>query len=265
MAVEAARGCGFRKIGGIYICADSPSEPCERLPLPLLHCPTCKQGVKHSRGFSWITREYLFAHANPCDPIRAIEHQHDACPVCKPSLLAHDQPGDKSGLIWIGVQHYSPGQWLDEALELGVSRRVPAIPRGMVIGKTRVFAAHKHGLNLQKKLMEGAPEIEKGDLTKPAVIHSFIASSVEVIVTDSLLRREQAGEEKWLTKLIKQGATPVAVPEDDADHAPKKSKQSPRKAAMDRYAKDETVEPAAAEPAPATAPDEAPISEEPPL
>lgn len=245
MAVEARRGCGFRKIGGIYIVADGLSEPCERLPLPLLDCPTCGHGIKHSRGFNWITKDYLFAHAKPCayppgdsvDPDKS--HNHEKCPVCRPGLLKADEPADRSGLIWIGQQHYSPSQWIAESLSMGVSRRVPAFPRGLVIGKTRVFAAHKHGLNMQAKLIEGAPETAKGDATKPAVIHTFVVKRVEVIVTESLLKREVAGQEKWLTKLLKQGATPVTVPEDDKDHAPKASKKSKRKEAMDRYAVEE--------------------------
>lgn len=244
MAVEARRGCGFRKIGGIYIVSDGLSEPCERLPIPLLACPTCGHGIKHTRGFNWITPEYLFAHAKPCiaPPNSAFEdetHRHDACPVCRPSRLKSDDPPDRSGLIWIGQQHYSPGEWMQEALDMGVSRRVPAFPRGLVIGKTRIFAAHKHGLNMQSKLIDGAPETAKGDATKPAVIHSFIAKRVEVIVTESLLKREKEGQEKWLTKLLKKGATPVTVPEDDKDHAPKPSKKSKRKEAMERYAVEE--------------------------
>lgn len=40
MAVETKRGCGYRKIGGLYLVAGNLSEPCDRLPWPLHVYPT---------------------------------------------------------------------------------------------------------------------------------------------------------------------------------------------------------------------------------
>lgn len=35
MAIEPRRGCGYRKMGGLYLVADALGEVCHRLPFPL--------------------------------------------------------------------------------------------------------------------------------------------------------------------------------------------------------------------------------------
>ncbi|GAI07705.1 unnamed protein product [marine sediment metagenome] len=54
MAVEERRGCGFRKVGGMYLCGEYISSPCDRMPFPLTVCPVCGQGIKVSRGFTEV-------------------------------------------------------------------------------------------------------------------------------------------------------------------------------------------------------------------
>ena len=40
MAVEAARGCGWRKVGGLYLCSPPGIHvQCDRLPYDLKVCP----------------------------------------------------------------------------------------------------------------------------------------------------------------------------------------------------------------------------------
>lgn len=38
-SVESARGCGFRKGGGIYLVSGGLSEPCPKLPIELKVVP----------------------------------------------------------------------------------------------------------------------------------------------------------------------------------------------------------------------------------
>jgi len=59
---EGPRGCGYRKTGGIYLVCDGPGHPCEILPMEMHVCSTCDQGIKPSRGWTWINPEELFKH-----------------------------------------------------------------------------------------------------------------------------------------------------------------------------------------------------------
>jgi len=46
--------------------------------------------------------------------------------------------------IWIGSEFYPKRQdYIDEALELGCSRKVPRIPEGIVLGQSRAWLFHK--------------------------------------------------------------------------------------------------------------------------
>jgi hypothetical protein len=42
MAVEPKRGCGYRKVGGIYLVSGGEGRPCGCLQIPLHTCPSCR-------------------------------------------------------------------------------------------------------------------------------------------------------------------------------------------------------------------------------
>ena len=234
MAVEKARGCGFRKIGGLYLVAkDGTWASCERFPIPLRACPTCDCRVNFARNFQWITHEMLLSYAVPCG---AVDDHCVRCPLCRPSMLKNDTPATKSGLIWIGKQHYTPQGFLVEANSIGVSRRISSIPKGLVVGKTRIFVAHKQGLNLQQKLIEDSAEFEPGDQIEPAVIASFVPQAIELMVDDT----GEMEEEEWVQKLVKdKGVKLVELPASDMDHRPVKKRKTKRQSAADRWAVDQ--------------------------
>ena len=123
VSVEGERGCGYRKVGGIYLMGSGLAEPCERVPWVLEVCPCCGGGIKPSRAPTWINPQELFADdIEPlCDPtIR--DHRHSMCPMCKA------RP-EKALLIWVGERHYPfPHDFIKEGAEMGFSRRIRAIP-----------------------------------------------------------------------------------------------------------------------------------------
>lgn len=91
MSQEAIRGCGYRKIGGLYLCGEYISVPCDRLPYPLDICPTCGGGIKVSRGFTKINPLRLFGYHDYADRDDNsgifIQHCHDKvrpCFMCDP-------------------------------------------------------------------------------------------------------------------------------------------------------------------------------------
>ncbi len=125
MAIEVARGCGYRKVGGLYLVGGGASLHCDGMPYEIVNCPVCGSGIKFSRGFTWLDWDKYAGHhvgtdsatQCTCPPI---------CPVCVPAPI--DQP---YGLLWVGERFYSPVEFIKEVLQMGVSRRIAAIPKGL--------------------------------------------------------------------------------------------------------------------------------------
>jgi hypothetical protein len=165
---ESARGCGYRKVGGLYLVSDAIGAACGRMPIPLCVCPTCGAGIKPARGWTWIDGDALTAEAKTKD-----------CPNVKPGdfcgcPMDRDYSFGRAGLIWIGESFYAtPGDFQREAARMGISRRIAAVPRGFEIGKTFVFLAHRFAV--PDVSIEGDPEF------KPGVFSIFRPTRIEVI------------------------------------------------------------------------------------
>lgn len=197
MAIEARRGCGYRKVGGLYLVGGILSAPCDRLPFPLEHCPACGAGVKPARGWTWISPFRLLADHRPGCTCSSVIH----CPVCRP-----ESAGLRAGLLWIGGAFYRTADaFLTEAREQGISRRVARLPRGFVVGGTWVYLAHRHACTPPG--CDAVPEWQR-----PGIIAAFLPLRVEQLVW-----RSDATDERVAT-LAKQGITAVPVPDGDRDH-----------------------------------------------
>ena len=161
---EAKRGCGYRQPRGLYLVAKGTSSPCGKLPLPLDICPTCSAGIKFSRAWTWIAPGTLFDE---------IECKLGVCSLC-PLGPETDSPfgsvrrtlGDRAGLLWVGEKFYSPDEFLAEAHALGVSRRIPALPRDFKLGETWVFLAHIAALSKLCPACRGGKEIVEYETTR---------------------------------------------------------------------------------------------------
>jgi hypothetical protein len=163
---EAKRGCGYRKAGGTYMVDLDPQKLNQHgLPVELHVCPTCNGGIKFSRGFQWINAR---------------------------ALLNHGNAPEKAGLIWVGEGFYpTPHHFMAEAQAQGVSRRLATVPRGLVIGETRIYLAHR------KVDMGGKDPV-------PAVFAWFVPTGLQYIV------RATDGAEK-VEALAKRGIEAVHV------------------------------------------------------
>lgn len=209
MAVEGKRGCGFRKIGGLYMVGEYVSVPCDRLPFILDVCPCCGGGVKQTRGTTWIqpldlfegdhpTRRYWHNPETGKDELMASYGcecltKNPNCPLCFPSEVFKYFEDDgvtevlhgKALLLWIGAQHYpTPQDFMKEGIQMGFSRRVTSIPRGFKLGKTWVFMAHPkaaldNGNDNARALDDKDPEYKAG------IITAFIPQRFERIVKQS--------------------------------------------------------------------------------
>src|SRR5208282_5175130 len=146
VAVEAKRGCGYRKVGGLYLVGDVGGIPCDRLPIPLEICSCCGQGIKQGRGWQWVdiaglvggdhmVPDILYKDGVPESGFAATMHPCGCflgvCPLCSNVAAL-----GKGGLLWIGQQFYPTIEAFEaEARKLGISRRISTVPRGFEVGK----------------------------------------------------------------------------------------------------------------------------------
>jgi hypothetical protein len=147
--------------------------------------------------------------------------------------MAPHELGDRAGLLWIGAKFYKSAEAFDrEAAELGVSRRISAIPRGFKMGETWILFAHPKAiatpLNCGRcgalknvhpiKNGLGAVELicsrcgEKAPAHRPGIFKVWRPQRIEIILPDSQRGSELAKDYEA------RGITPVFVPDDDPDH-----------------------------------------------
>jgi hypothetical protein len=180
IAHDSKRGCGWRKVGGLYLRCDDFGVPCGVLPLELKGCPTCAaMGLKcrtiPSRGFTWI------------DPSRLFDWKSVACPhnpeyvgLCRDCSMSMIARNEHCGLLWVGEKFYpTPEDFDKESRALGISRRLPhdQLPRGFKVGEDFIMLAHK------KAVLHAS---EGGDRLFdyfPGVFRIFKPQRIEVIVT----------------------------------------------------------------------------------
>lgn len=219
MAVEAKRGCGYRKVGGLYLVGGGGGIACDRLPIALEICNCCGQGIKQTRGWTWVDAAGLLG-GNHMLPNDAAAQQfvdatgtssanstpcacgHGMCPLCH-----HVAAMGHAGLLWIGAQFYPTIDAFEaEARLLGVSRRISSgqIPRNFKIGESWVLFAHPRGIIKPT-----------GDLTAgyvPAIFRVWKPERIERIYKESDIGSEAVQAD------VKRGITPVYVPDNDRDH-----------------------------------------------
>jgi hypothetical protein len=163
------------------------------------------------------------------------------CPVCQPSY--HFAPDGRAGLMWIGEKFYSTESFTQEAAELGISKRISAIPHGFKIGETWIFLAHKKAI--KNNVVFDGEEIEKPRAGifmafKPARIEKIVLQSEFKIHSnlkgwidhngaadpDTLInakRHHGSNQMDIYSKLqrdIDRGFTLIPVPDEDPDHNP---------------------------------------------
>ena len=215
MSIEAKRGCGFRKVGGLYLCGEYIHVPCDRLPLPLTTCPVCGQGIKVGRGFTQINPYRLWGIHENCR-----DHFYP-CKVCQPK----DEP---AYIMGVGEKYYkTPDDFTREAWEMGVSKRIPFVPKELKLGETVIYLAHPKACEVREPVaMQQAMAILEEARTKqprlleterveksPGIFTAFIPQRIEKLIWESQATPEE------LEKLDKRGIKPVIVPEGDRDHA----------------------------------------------
>jgi len=214
MAVEQIRGCGYRKVNALYLVGEYLSSPCDRMPFPLTACPVCGQGIKVSRGFTQVNPCRLWGIHQDC------KDKFRPCFLCDPQ----DQP---AYIMLVGAGSYkTPQDFLEEAREMGISKRIPFVPKDLELGKTVVYLAHPKACDVRESVaLQQAMAIVEGTETKQprlletekvekalGIFCAFIPKRVEKLVWESELTNEKRKQ------LAKRGITSIAVPDGDLDH-----------------------------------------------
>lgn len=214
MSIEAKRFCGYRKVGGLYLVGNYIPIPCDRLPLPLTTCPVCGQGIKVSRGFTEINPFQLWgSHANCKDKFHP-------CLVCDPK-------DEMAYIMGVGSKYYTPESFLNEAHNMGISKRIPFIPKRLFLGITVIYLAHPKAVEVKQPaiLQEAMSILEESETKQPKLLEvekiekalgifcAFIPHGIEQPVWEKDLTDKKREE------LEKRGITPIPVPNGDLDHA----------------------------------------------
>jgi hypothetical protein len=191
--IEGKRGCGWRKVGGLYLVAPDESRECGRLPIPAETCPCCGRGIKPARGWTWVDGDELLRAAPEC-PLRG----RTLCETCPIHDFVRHGIG-RVGLIWIGERYYPTIDHFErEAKQMGISRRVKSVPKGFKLGKTWVMLAHRRAI--LKSPLEMGEEIEHS----PGIFRIFKPTAIEIVVDEGYTDDD-------IEALEKRGLTPVMI------------------------------------------------------
>jgi hypothetical protein len=187
---EGKRGCGYRKPGGIYLVTEGQGRFCGALPIELSVCPTCHQGIKPARGWTWIDLKPLRA-GKPCVQSEGPGYCYDYCPL---------NTIGKAGLIWIGEKFYKTTEAFNrESAEMGISRRISQIPRGFKLGETWVALAHRKAVERTQGLLP-VPDAQK---FAPGIFHLFKPQAIQYVVKDTDTKEKLEALEKRGITLVK--------------------------------------------------------------
>lgn len=241
MAIEIKRGCGYRKVGGLYLVGGCPSVPCDRIPFPVGACPVCGEGIHFTRSYKAINPFKLFGSHDFILPngIEGVISKNLCIDPYRPCFLC-DPKEELAFLMTIGVKAYpTPADYMNEARVQGISRRIGAFPKNLEPGKTVVYLTHPRAVEVQsidevingrlalweEKEASTGKFITTGTLTKTkekksdkpkyqlGIITAFIPQRVEKLFWKSELTDEVRED------CAKRNITPVEIPDGDTDHA----------------------------------------------
>lgn len=200
--VEAQRGCGYRKPGGKYLIGDAVGMECGKLPILLDYCQCCGAGIKFSRGFQWMSAEFL--KGRTC----ALDKKPGGCHFnCQPFQGCEDGTIKKLGMLWVGAKFYpTPMAFLQEASIAGISKRISMVPKDLVLGETWIMLAHPNAIKIP---MTSADQEQKFN---PGIFSMFRPKKLEYVVNEDENGVTDTVEE--LERLEKQGFTIVRVVKD---------------------------------------------------
>jgi hypothetical protein len=177
------RGCGFRKKGGTYLYSDVDSlRPCPSLPIGLPdRCPVCGEELEQFRGIKVINPQKFFT--TPQEHI--VKCAGGVCLAC--------YPPDHGAMMWVGKKYYTKDLFMQEAVRMGISKRVAKVPKGLKPGDP-IYFMHPEAFPPKEGCVRGTPGI-------------FTAARISAF--HRIIDENQEKDEKFIKELEDQGITPV--------------------------------------------------------
>jgi len=214
LPIEAKRGCGYRHVGALYLVGSGIHFSCDALPLEITPCPTCHFTIPFTRGFLWVHKDYLWykteGHYYSREGCKCHHEGRLFCPICFPNKNIEDN----ALLMWCGSKYYTPDEFVKEAQEMGVSKRIAEIPKDLVLGKTWVLLAHpKVPFWVEGKQQNLKGEAMNERVENPAIFYVFQPQKIEMLIWKS------EATSQHILELKKKGITPIVVPDNEKEHA----------------------------------------------
>lgn len=199
---KSERGCGTRNTKGYYLVCDGEGTHCHRLPLEVPICKECKKPyIVPIRGIQAIQPEAVWdlceavgtdqEHLYPC------HNCANQCPIC--------YPPEDAWVIWVGESYYeSPEDFVREARNMGISRKIGFVPEGLQPGDW-VYLGYR-------KLIPTGHFNKKGEEVKdPGIFHAFKIQRIEKLLTET-----QQQDQAYVRHLLERGIVPVVEVDDES-------------------------------------------------
>jgi len=105
------------------------------------------------------------------------------------------QPEPQDYLMFVGESFYTKEKFIDEARRMGVCKRIPMLPRGIVKGKSRVFLASKQHLSVSSEIEENSSELSVSIME---IFAYFVVRGISYVVAPNV-NLPKALEERGVT------------------------------------------------------------------
>lgn len=202
---ERKRGCGYRKIGALYLAGDPGIILiCDGLPLPLEPCDCCGYVPPFSRNLQKIQPGYILQREHKKHGVAYSCKCPRTCPICYPFNGSFQQP-HSFGLMFVGKKFYTPSSFIQEAEQLGISKRIPDVPKWLRLGETWVLLAHDEVPKVSLEQLKTNEMHMKEPEKMRAIFYAFKPQRIEMPVWKGQLSDDE------ILLLEKRGITPVLL------------------------------------------------------
>ncbi len=157
-------------------------------------CDKCNRPLLHPiRGIQKFNPNQVFGECTGfitgCDSCGA-SRVSGMLPLCNPPA--------KGYIIWVGEAYYdTPDTFLNEAIEMGISRKIRAVPKDLKIGDY-VYVGFRKAVPTDETGRDGLR------IFAPGVFSVFPVRRIEKLLTE-----EQQQDQTYISRLVEKGITPV--------------------------------------------------------